>query len=165
MLKMVFAVLLAVVFCNSSFVFAATAEEEADLDRLVLKLSTQAVHEAISYENVYDQTAMAFSRCQCPEYDEKDRPIVDKAFGQAFEGKQLRHQWIEMMSERISKVSQGKAHLEMAAGSAILDLMPIPYGVVRVITEEGSTTYVITPTSFMGCEEKEVSEKRYSLLE
>lgn len=167
MLKRMVCALLAVVFFNIGLVFAATAEEEADLDRLVLKLSTQAVHEAISYENVYDQTAMAFSRCQCPEYDEKDRPVVDKAFGQAFEGKQLRPQWVQMMSERISKVSQGKARLEITIGPAILDLMLIPHGVVKVTSECGSTTYVITPTSFMGCEEeeKEVSETKYSLLE
>jgi len=181
MLRMVFVVLLTFVAIGGVLLlgttdvdkaFGATAEEEVALDNLLLKLSTQAVHEArvreeIGYENVYDQTAMAFSRCQCPEYDEKDRPIVDKAFGAAFEGQQLRLKWVQMMSERVSKASDGKAHLEMATGSAILDLMPIPYGVVRVITEYGSTTYVITPTSFMGCEEeeKEVSETKYSLLE
>ena len=170
MFKKVFAVLLVVVFFNVSFAFAATAEEEAALEKLVLQLSTQAVHEArvredIGYEDVYDQTAMAFSRLQCPEYKEEDRPIVEKAFGAAFEEKQLRTEWIEMMSARISKMSDGKASLEVAAGSAILDLMPVPYGVVKVVAEHGSTTYVITPTSLMGCEDKKVNETRYSLLE
>ncbi len=173
MLKMVFMVLFSVVFCIP--VFAATEEEETNLDRLVLSLSTKALHEANhateeKWENsvvgVIAQTAEDFSNFRCPVY-RQDSEIVREAFELAFKDGKLSEEWFEAFSQMVAEVSGGVASVELASGSPILDLMPVSYQVLKISREGRSMTFVLMPSTYVGCEEKAFSANspRFSLLE
>ncbi len=81
------------------------------VDYLILMQKHGGNYTPPSDEQLYEQTALAMSKMECPDFSDVDRETVFHAFLKAWQGFSAEKDWMQNLKNRISELSEGKVKL------------------------------------------------------